>query len=360
MHNENDPQLELYKKYRPGRWEELVGQQKVARSIQAALAANRVPTAYGFFGPRGCGKTSAAFILAKAINCLNLQDGYNPCNTCDVCTAIDDRVQPGVQYISMANHGGVDNVRELMNASSQATAVKRSVIIMDEVHNISRSAFDSMLTTVEDVRMPALLIFCSTEEDKIPETIISRLQSRTFRLVNSDDMADLVSRILDKENVSISDESLLEVVRRGRGSVRDTLSYLENVVVSGDTLESPTGAEILESLRRLDVPGCLSAVKKGTENGYSGRSMAESLFSDLVDVIQMASGVEGIVPPVDDVEGFYRDVGGLKGLFLVEREIGDAINRMSIGADSLILFQIALFNSFHQLKEIRSYQESNR
>ena len=347
------PKLELYKRYRPSRWDELVGQQKVAHSIQAALAANRVPTAYGFFGPRGCGKTSAAFILAKSLNCLNLQDGQNPCNECDVCHAIDDRSQPGVQYISMANHGSVDHIRELMRDSSQATYINRAVIIMDEVHNISRNAFDSMLTTIEDEHTPALMIFCSTEEDKIPDTIISRLQARTFRLVNSDDMIGLVSRILDEEDVSVSDEALLEVIQRGRGSVRDTLSVLEGLIVGGDLLERPAGLGILEALAALDVPGCLKAVKEGADAGYSGRTMAEGLFSDLVNIIQAVSGVRGVAPPVRDVQGFYDAMGGLRGLFAVEREVGDAINRMSIGADSLILFQIALFNALDKLRDIR-------
>jgi len=358
--SKSDRQIELYKKYRPQVWSDLIGQQDVARTFQNAISWGREFSAYGLFGPRGCGKTSAAFIFAKAVNCLDPQPDANPCNKCDVCRNIDDNNQFGVDYISMANKGYKEDVLEIMKQSRMKADINRRVIILDEVHNLSKSAFDSILIPVESKDMNATVMFCSTESDRIPDTISSRIQSRKFSLVPGDIMTEHMKHILELEGETVRSDILRAVVRRGRGSVRDTLTVLDEVLVSGGIVSTDVGSDIIEALADLSVPDALDAVMRGVSEGQDGRVIAEGLFSSIRDLILIGSGVTEIIPPVENEKQVIKKLHNLKGMFAIQEEIGDAINRMSIGTDSRILLEIALVKAFKSLKEIRSAASSSK
>jgi DNA polymerase III, gamma/tau subunit dnaX len=358
--SKSDRQIELYKKYRPQVWSDLIGQQDVARTFQNAISWGREFSAYGLFGPRGCGKTSAAFIFAKAVNCLDPQPDANPCNKCDVCRNIDDNNQFGVDYISMANKGYKEDVLEIMKQSRMKADINRRVIILDEVHNLSKSAFDSILIPVESKDMNATVMFCSTESDRIPDTISSRIQSRKFSLVPGDIMTEHMKHILELEGETVRSDILRAVVRRGRGSVRDTLTVLDEVLVSGGIVSTDVGSDIIESLADLSVPDALDAVMRGVSEGQDGRVIAEGLFSSIRDLILIGSGVTEIIPPVENEKQVIKKLHNLKGMFAIQEEIGDAINRMSIGTDSRILLEIALIKAFKSLKEIRASASSKK
>ena len=358
--SKSDRQIELYKKYRPQVWSDLIGQQDVARTFQNAISWGREFSAYGLFGPRGCGKTSAAFIFAKAVNCLNPQPDANPCNKCDVCRNIDDNNQFGVDYVSMANKGYKEDVLEIMKQSRMKADINRRVIILDEVHNLSKSAFDSILIPVESKDMNATVMFCSTESDRIPDTISSRIQSRKFSLVPGDIMTEHMKHILELEGETVRSDILRAVVRRGRGSVRDTLTVLDEVLVSGGIVSTDVGSDIIEALADLSVPNALDAVMRGVSEGQDGRVIAEGLFSSIRDLILIGSGVTEIIPPVENEKQVIKRLHNLKGMFTIQEEIGDAINRMSIGTDSRILLEIALVKAFKSLKEIRAAASSKK
>lgn len=347
--------VEIYKKYRPEKWEELIGQQKTADSLRAAVVKDKLPTAYGFFGPRGCGKTSSAILLAKAVNCPNLTPTGNPCNTCETCENIENNSQIGVSYISMANRGSVDDVRELVQKARLSLPVKKQVWILDEVQNLSRAAFDALLIPIEEKNMPSLFIFCSTEADKIPQTILSRIQSRRFTLVSPDDMEPLIRNIIAEENLTISEELINDCIRQGRGSVRDTLTALETIVSTGETRYS-VGGQLLEALAERNIPKTLSIISEGNSEGYDGRDLAEELFAGLRDLLLTVSGVDssltGVVP-VSDVKKTALGLLGRQGIIIAADEIGEAITRMTIGADPRIHLEIAVIKTVNKLNKLK-------
>ena len=352
--------VELYKKYRPAVWSDLVGQEKVARSLQAAVTKNALPTAYGFFGPRGTGKTSSALLLAKAINCLNVQPEGNPCNQCDVCTAIDSGSQLGVNYISMANNGSVDDVRTLVQRARLSAPVKRQVWILDEVHNLSKAAFDALLIPLEDKDMPALFILCSTEVEKVPDTIHSRIQARRFGLVTPNVMSDFLVSILEKEHIAVEQAQIDEAVRQGRGSVRDALSALEGILSTGD-IATPVEAELLEALGTRNLSRCLEVIAEAHSQGYEGQDLAEQLFSDLRDLLLLICGADKTlvaVPPVKNLKNVAKGLLGRKGVEIMAQEIGESLRHMTLGADSRIHLEIAIVKGLDKLSKLQKILES--
>lgn len=360
----SEQHIELYKKYKPKTWDELIGQEKTSRSLQSAIVKNKIPTGYLFTGIRGSGKTSSAFLMAKSINCLNPQKNGNPCNDCEICINIDNGSQIGVNYISMANKGSVDDIRQLVGQAKLSQPVKRSVWILDEIHNLSKAAFDALLIPLEDPRMPALFIFCSTEIDKIPQTILSRVQARNFTLIDADTMLAHLKNINEKEGLEASEESMMTAVRRGRGSVRDTLSAFESVLATEDNIDEDSyNAELLTAISEHDLPKVLKAVNDAVNNGYDGRDLAEELFSDLRDLLLIVSGVDrsnvGMFP-VEDVKSVSKGFLGRTGVSMVAEEIGDSITHMTLGADSRIHLEIALVKAVSKLTKLKKLADQKR
>lgn len=236
--------VELYKKYRPSTWKEIVGQSAVVSSLRHAVTSGSVPTAYGFFGSHGCGKTSTAKVLAKALNCVSVSDSGQPCNVCESCVSIDAGTSLDVTYISMANDGSADNVRELCRKAMLQPHGKKSVMILDEFHNLSKAAFDAMLIPLESSSCPSLFILCSTEPEKIPKTVLSRTQVYNFRPIERADMEKFVDSVVEREDVRsrFDHTTQSEVIRRAKGSARDVLTLMEQVLTSGG-LDAYTGNE---------------------------------------------------------------------------------------------------------------------
>lgn len=351
--------IELYKRYRPRAWKNLIGQDRVVRSLKGAVAAGKVPTAYAFLGERGCGKTSAAFILAKAVNCPNVVDG-DPCNECDICTNIDAGVQIGVNYISMANKGSAEDVREIVQQARLATPLNRQVWILDEVHNLSKQAFDALLIPLEDPKMPSLFILCSTEANKIPETIETRVQSRKFSLVPDELMTRYIKKLVEKEGLDIDDEGIASAVRRGRGSVRGALSAVERV---GETDESFSnyGGRLLEAFTSQNLANTLSIVAEASvEDDVKGRELAEQLFGDLRDLLLFASGADAsLFPnmPLESPKTAAESMLGIRGIAISIDEVGDALTRMTMGADTRVHLEVALVKSLQKLKLLKARME---
>jgi DNA polymerase-3 subunit gamma/tau len=353
---ENSNYLELYKRYTPKSWSGLIGQERVAKSLRSAVASQKLPTAYAFLGPRGCGKTSAAKLLAKAVNCTNPPAPGDPCNECDNCVSITNNTQIGVEYLSMADGGGkVDATRALMERSRLIQSIPQTVFILDEVHNLSAQAWDSLLIPLESPDSNALFILCSTEAHKIPETILSRVQQRSFRLIDPATMGKYLTKISEREGLDIDEDGIAAAVRLGRGSARDSLTALERIVQTGE-VEASYGNRLLEALQTLKLSSILSVVAEFANSGEKFKYFAEQLYGDLRDILLLASGAsEDIVPvsPVSDPRAFVASLGGINGTMYMLEVIGKSISNMGInGGQHRITFELALFQGVKKSKSL--------
>ena len=217
----------LYRKYRPQTFDDMVGQLAVTQTLKTQLQTGKLSHAYLFTGSRGTGKTSAAKILAKAVNCENPQDG-NPCNRCSACRAIDSGACMDVLEIDAASNNGVDNVRDLRDdAIYTPSQVKMRVYIIDEVHMLSMAAFNALLKIIEEPPEHLLFILATTELHKVPATILSRCQRFSFRRISQEDIAARLQYVAYQENIELDDSAARLLARLADGGLRDGLSLLD-------------------------------------------------------------------------------------------------------------------------------------
>ena len=222
----------LARKYRPRTFAEMVGQEHVVRTLRAAVRKDKLAHAYLFAGPRGCGKTTVARLLAKALNCPQRRDD-DPCGECEVCRAIAAGTWLDVLEIDAASHTGVDNIRDLRDmAQYQPTQGSNRVFIIDEVHMLSKGAFNALLKILEEPPARVFFFFATTEPNRIPRTILSRCQRFDFRLLSREELSARLADILRQEQVTLEEGALRLVVNQAEGSMRDALSILDQVVAA--------------------------------------------------------------------------------------------------------------------------------
>ena len=222
----------LYRKYRPQTFEELVGQEAIARTLRNAVALDRVAHAYLFCGPRGTGKTSTARLLAKAVNCLEADPWRRPCNQCDACRSIATGTAVDIIEIDAASNRGVDDIRDLREKVKYAPVELRTKFyIIDEAHQLTRDAFNAFLKTLEEPPSHVVFVLATTEPDKLPETVASRCQRFDFRRLPVDRMVERLRFVCQREGIEASDDVLVLIARRATGSLRDALGLLERLAV---------------------------------------------------------------------------------------------------------------------------------
>jgi DNA polymerase-3 subunit gamma/tau len=293
--------LALYRRYRPETFQEVIGQDHVTEPLRAALAANRVNHAYLFSGPRGCGKTTSARILARALNCAQAPVS-DPCGECDSCRDLA-RGGPGsidVIEIDAASHGGVDDARDLREKAFFAPVRDRyKVYIIDEAHMVTTQGFNALLKLVEEPPPHLRFIFATTEPDKVLPTIRSRTHHYPFRLIPPRLLSDYLSQLAGEEGVAIEPAALPLVVRAGAGSARDTLSVLDQLLGgagdAGVTHKLATDLlgftpdslldEVVEAFATRDGAAVFSVVDKVVETGQDPRRFTEDLLRRLRDLV---------------------------------------------------------------------------
>jgi len=267
----------LARRYRSMTFDEVVGQEPIARTLKSAIEQNRVAHAYLFCGTRGVGKTTMARILARALNCEKGPTA-EPCGKCDICQAIHRGDDVDVLEIDGASNTGIDNVRVLRdNAHYRPARARFKIYYIDEVHMLSRPAFNGLLKTLEEPPEHVKFIFSTTEPERLPATILSRCQRFDFRAVPTERIADHLAYICKKEKVKADADAVLAVAREGRGSVRDALTLLDQVIAVGD------GKVTLEAVRETvgAAPGeKVLAVLEACGDGQVGRALA--LFGELL------------------------------------------------------------------------------
>lgn len=223
--------ITLYRKYRPKDFSEVYGEEGIIRAIKNGLRENKMPHAYLFCGPRGVGKTTTARLIAKGLNCITNGITDNPCNKCDVCREIDAGTFFDLIEIDAASNRGIDEIRDLKDKINyQPVKGRKKVYIIDEVHMLTKEAFNALLKTLEEPPAHVLFILATTEPDKILDTIISRCQRYDFSAMTVEDMSARISQIADKEGITIDNESMKLIYEKSGGSMRDAVSVFEKVV----------------------------------------------------------------------------------------------------------------------------------
>jgi DNA polymerase-3 subunit gamma/tau len=286
----------LARRYRSQTFEEVVGQEAVAKTLRGAIESGRVAHAYLFTGSRGVGKTSTARILAKALNCTGSdKPTVTPCNGCDVCKAVSVGEDVDVIEIDGASNNGVEQVRELrQNAIYRPARARFKIYIIDEVHMLSTAAFNALLKTLEEPPEHVKFIFATTEANKLPITIRSRCQRFDFRNIATAKIADNLRRICSAEGVEIDDEAVMHVARAGAGSMRDAVSLLDQLLSVGEkrvtadliaaVLGVPAAQQVIglfDSLLERDAPAALRKASDLLAGGMGVESLVEGLMEHL-------------------------------------------------------------------------------
>lgn len=278
------------RKWRPLVFDDVVGQSHVSNTLRNALAQNRLAHAFIFSGTRGCGKTTTARILARAVNCLNPKN-FEPCNECEVCKEIIEGRSLDVIEIDGASNNGVEQIRNLRDSVRYLpTRGKKKVYIIDEVHMLTTGAFNALLKTLEEPPPHVLFIFATTELHKVPATILSRCQRYDFRRISVDEIVGRLKFIAKEEEITIDDDSLLIIAKKGDGSMRDAQSIFDQVVsFCGTTIEAKQVADALNIVDQELFFRVSDVVK--SKDTKSALSLIEEVINSGYDVKEFVSGI---------------------------------------------------------------------
>ncbi len=286
----------LYRKYRPAVFDDVYGQEHITSILRYEAMRGSVSHAYLFSGSRGTGKTTCAKILAKSVNCLNPKDG-NPCNECENCRAIDTGATTDVIEMDAATNTGVDYIRDLReNVMYTPAMLKKRVYIIDEAHMLSDSAFNALLKTIEEPPEHVIYIFATTEQHKIPATIISRCQRFEFRRISMKSLVERLMFIAKNEDIDLTEEGATLISKTAQGGMRDAISLMELCAGSHKTITAELVNEILGTSpyeKMCDVAKCI----------------ANKCYGELFDTInEVVTSSKDILVFFADLTAFYRDM----------------------------------------------------
>ena len=355
--------LALYRKYRPATFAEVKGQEHVTGPLTQALRTGRINHAYLFSGPRGCGKTSSARILARSLNCVK-GPTPEPCGVCDSCVALAPSGPGSIDVIEIdaASHGGVDDARELRERAFYTPVSGRfKIYIIDEAHMVTQQGFNALLKLVEEPPQHLKFIFATTEPEKVLPTIRSRTHHYPFRLVPPSVLRELMQDILRQEDVAVEESVLPLVVRAGAGSARDSLSILDQLLAGSDesglsyeravALLGFTDAslldEIADAFAAADGAAVFRVVNRVIEGGHEPRRFAADLLDRLRDLIVLAavpdaaaSGLLDLPPDRAELMARQADRFGQAGLARAAEIVSTGLDQMRGATSPRLLLEL--------------------
>ncbi|HTT86708.1 MAG TPA: DNA polymerase III subunit gamma/tau, partial [Acidimicrobiales bacterium] len=345
----SDPYQSLYRRFRPQRFEEVLGQEHVALALRNAVREARVGHAYLFSGPRGTGKTSTARILAMALNCAAPEDG-EPCGRCLSCNEIRRGASLDVHELDAASNNGVDAMRELVSHAALGTPGRWKVYIIDEVHMLSTAASNALLKTLEEPPGHVVFVLATTEAQKVLPTIRSRTQHFEFRLLGADTLVGLLRTVRDEAGLELGDDALEAAVRHGRGSARDALSALDQVAAGGVVEDELAVVRALaDALARRDPGAAVVCVARAVEVGYDGAQLAGAVADHLRQAF-LASVAPDLVSVTGAERAQVEELVRTMGLAAVVRHmeaLGKAQVDMREAPDPRIHLEVVLVRLAH-------------
>jgi DNA polymerase-3 subunit gamma/tau len=334
----------LYRRFRPGRFAELRGQDHVVRALQGAVASGRVVHAYLFSGPRGTGKTTAARILAKALNCEHPIDG-DACNECASCVAITRGSSLDVTELDAASNNGVDDVRDITIGAWHGTPGRWKVYIFDEVHQLSKAASAALLKTLEEPPPHVVFVLATTDPHKVLPTIRSRTQHLEFRLFSAETLGTLLSDIRGAAGLAADDATIEAAVRQGRGSARDALSALDQFLATGPVADTRPEFDVLFSaLAESDAVAALTTLATLSAQGWDPEQLTESFIAELRQafLLQVAPNVAGAVDADRERLAQWGARLGLARTVRILETLGRTLREMRGAPEKTVTLEVAL------------------
>ena len=334
----------LYRRFRPNRFAELRGQDHVVRALQGAVKNDRVSHAYLFSGPRGTGKTTTARILAKALNCENPVDG-DACDKCPSCISITRGSSLDVTELDAASNNGVDDIREITAGAWHGTPGRWKVYIFDEVHQLTKAAAAALLKTLEEPPSHVVFVLATTDPHKVLPTIRSRTQHLEFRLIGGDTLSSLLHDVEKAAGLKVDDSTIDAAVRIARGSARDALSALDQLIATGSVNDAqPAFEDLFSALSSNDAVAALKALAVLTGEGWDPEQLAESFAAEVRQVFLLLAAPE--VADVVDAErerlSAWGSQLGLARTVRILETLGKSMREMKSAPEKIVMLEIAL------------------
>jgi DNA polymerase-3 subunit gamma/tau len=334
----------LYRRFRPGRFAELRGQDHVVRALQGAVKNERISHAYLFSGPRGTGKTTTARILAKALNCENPVDG-DACATCASCLAIAKGTSLDVIELDAASNNGVDDIRDIISGAWHGTPGRWKVYIFDEVHQLSKAASAALLKTLEEPPSHVVFVLATTDPHKVLPTIRSRTQHLEFRLIGADTLATLLNDVKGAAGLGADDATIEAAVRLGRGSARDALSALDQLLATGAISETqPEFDGLFDALANDDAVGALRTLAVLAREGWDPEQLAENFAGEVRQAFLLQVAPE-VADAVDADRARLLKWGeqlGLARSVRILETVGRTIREMKSAPEKIVMLEVAM------------------
>jgi DNA polymerase-3 subunit gamma/tau len=362
------PAQALYLKWRPRTFDDVIGQQHITQTLRNAIIQDLVRHAYLFNGPRGTGKTTMARILAKAVNCQHDDPAVRPCDACLFCQSVNDGRFLDLIEIDAASHNGVDDVRDLREKIAFAPSEGRfKVYIIDEVHRFSGAAFDALLKTLEEPPDHAIFILATTELDKVPATIKSRSLTFEFRRVSLREVVDRLQLIIEGEGVKAEREALELVARHGTGSVRDSISLLDQMITNPDeaiTLEiaeqilgtagNRAVGKLVQAILENNVATGLDVLNQAIDEGADPAQFGRQIVEYLRNVLLVQTGGPSLVDVSEDLRTTLQQQAATisrTALVRAVRAFNTAVGELRGGWQPQLPLELALIESTRPVVE---------